>query len=147
MYDTRLLIPVIIALTSSICAASEQAAKVVGAASLLAAFPAQADTADFSAPAASGPALVDSTVGTLIDVVKVSPFLQEDRSCYWRSYWLASQTCGSPPSLCMSAGCRECGEDRLGLRRSGTVICKERAHLDSSTMSSFLFSSVVYVSY
>ncbi|KAK9909244.1 hypothetical protein WJX75_009385 [Coccomyxa subellipsoidea] len=52
--------------------ASEQAAKVVGAASLLAAFPAQADTADLSAPAASGPALVDSTVGTLIDVVKAA---------------------------------------------------------------------------
>lgn len=72
MYDTRLLIPVIIALKSSICAGSEQAAKVVGAASLLAAFPAHADTADLSAPAASGPALVDSTVGTLIDVVKVT---------------------------------------------------------------------------
>lgn len=41
---------------------------MVTAASLLAAFPANADTVEVSA---KGPDLVDSTVGTVIDIVKV----------------------------------------------------------------------------
>ena len=43
--------------------------KAIGAASILAVVPVKADAAELSAT--NGPDLVDSTVGTLIDVVKV----------------------------------------------------------------------------
>lgn len=55
--------------------------KAIAAASILAAVPVKADAAELSA--SSGPDLVDSTVGTLIDVVKVRPLYYYNLTFPW----------------------------------------------------------------